>query len=274
LNLWESILLGVLQGLTEFLPISSSGHLTLFGALLGLSEGDGNTYRFFVVMTHFGTLLAILVYYRLDLWRLLLAFGRSLPRGLRPREEDKGEFRLVMAILLGTVPAVLIGLSLDDFIAGLFEKPLPAAVFLSVTGLILLSTRWTGRREGGDVTVRKGLLVGIAQAVAILPGISRSGSTIAMGLALGIERREAARFAFLLAVPALIGAALFDTLKIESLADVDWLVILGGTLAAFISGYLALVWLIRLLAKAGFWRFAWYCWAASIAGVLLFVLRG
>ncbi len=269
MNFWESILLGILQGITEFLPISSSGHLTLFGAMLGLSEGEGNTYRFFVVMTHFGTLLAILVYYRKDLWRLLSALFRSLPRGFRPGEGDKSEFNLGLAIILGTIPAVIIGLTLDDFIESLFERPLPAAIFLSVTGLILLSTRWTGEKAAGSVTVKRGIIVGIAQAVAILPGISRSGSTIAMGLALGIERKEAARFAFLLAVPALVGAALFDLLKVESLSSVQWPVIIAGTIAAFVSGYLALAWLIRLLSKAGFWRFAWYCWAASATGLIL-----
>ena len=274
MSLWESIVLGIVQGLTEFLPISSSGHLTLFGSLLGLSEGDGNTYRFFVVMIHFGTLLAILLYYRRDLLALLAAFGRSLPRGLRPAAGDERDLRIVWAILLGTLPAVVVAVTLDDFFSRQFERPLPAAIFLAVTGFILLSTRWTGPRAAGEVSVGRGVLVGVAQAVAILPGISRSGSTIAMGLALGIERKEAARFAFLLAVPALVGAALFDVLKVESLAAVDWLVVLSGTLAAFLSGYLALVWLIRLLARASFWRFAWYCWGASVAGVLLLLLRG
>ncbi len=271
MSLWQSILLGLLQGATEFLPVSSSGHLTLFGAFLGVSEDE--PYRFFVVMTHFGTLLAILIYYRRDLWEMIAAFFRSLPRGLRPAEADREPLRLVGIIALGTVPAVLVGLLLDEFLERQFKRPLPAAIFLAVTGFILLTTRWTGERAKTSVGWRSGLLVGLAQALAILPGISRSGSTIAMGLAAGIERQAAARFAFLLAVPALVGAALFDTLKIESLAAVDWPVVIAGTLTAFVSGYLALVWLLKLLARQSFWRFAWYCWGASLLGILL-VLAG
>ncbi|MDP6419432.1 MAG: undecaprenyl-diphosphate phosphatase [Candidatus Krumholzibacteria bacterium] len=272
MNLWQSILLGLIQGLTEFLPVSSSGHLTLFGAFLGVSRGGGDPYRFFVVMTHFGTLMAILIYYRRDLWGLLVSLFRSLPRLSRPREEDRPRLRLIGILALATLPAVLAGLLLDDWIAGLFEKPLPAAVFLSVTGLILLSSRWTSARASGEAGYRSGFLVGLAQALAILPGISRSGSTIAMGLAMGIRREEAARFAFLLAVPVLFGAALFDSLKIESLAMVDWPVILAGTFTAFVSGYLALIWLIRLLQRESFWKFSWYCWGASLVALGMILL--
>ncbi|MBN2171109.1 MAG: undecaprenyl-diphosphate phosphatase [Candidatus Krumholzibacteriota bacterium] len=273
MSLWDSILLGIIQGITEFLPISSSGHLTLFGAWLGASGHAGDPYRFFVVMTHFGTLLAIVLHYRRDLARLVVAPLRTLGRGGHPLPADTPDLRLLGILALGTVPAVLVGLFLDEWIAGLFERPLPAAVFLAVTGLILLTTRWTAPRAAGEAGWGSGLLVGLAQALAILPGISRSGSTIAMGLAAGIERREAARFAFLLAVPALLGAALFDLIKIESLAAVDWPVVLAGTAAAFVAGWLSLVWLLRLLAREGFWRFAWYCWAASAVGIFA-ILRG
>lgn len=275
MSLWESILLGLLQGLTEFLPVSSSGHLTLFGALLGVSEGEGDPYRFFVVMTHFGTLLAILIYYRLDLGRMIMAVLRWLGAGFKVRPGDRADLNCAGIIVLATIPAVFVGLSLDHFLDRLFREPLPAAIFLSVTGFILLSTRWTGSRDQrADLTLGRGLLVGLAQAFAILPGISRSGSTIAMGLAVGMKRAEAARFAFLLAIPALLGAALFDTLKIESLASVDWPVIIAGTVTALVSGYLALVWLIHLLARDSFWKFSFYCWGASITGLLVIVLTG
>jgi undecaprenyl-diphosphatase len=216
--------------------------------------------------------MAIVIYYRRDLWGLVRASLRTLARGLRPLDEDRADLRLLGILILGTLPAVVLGLLFDELLEGLFTRPLPAAIFLAVTGFILLSTRWTASRARGGVGVRSGFLVGLAQAFAMLPGISRSGSTIAMGLATGIERREAARFAFLLAVPALVGAALFDTLKIESLAAVDWPVVLAGTLAAFVAGYLALVWLLRLLVHQSFWKFAYYCWAASLVGILVIVL--
>lgn len=269
MTLWESFLLGLIQGLTEFLPVSSSGHLTLFGAWLGVSGGEGDPYRFFVVATHFGTLLAILLYYRRDLATLIGAFFRTLGRGMRPLEQDISRLKLIGIIVAGTIPAVIVGLTLDDTLERLFTEPLPAAIFLGVTGFILLSTRWTGPKASGEVGWRSGLLTGVAQAIAILPGISRSGSTISMALAMGIDRKEAARFAFLLAIPALVGAALFDTLKIESLASVNWPVIILGAATAFVSGYFALVWLIRLLAKQSFWKFAIYCWAASALALVM-----
>lgn len=269
MSFWESILLGLIQGATEFLPVSSSGHLTLFGALMGVSEGEGDPYRFFVVMTHFGTLLAILIHYRRDLAAMAVAPFSALARGLHPVEADAAALRLLGVIILGTVPAVVLGLAFDDLLERLFTAPLPAALFLAVTGFILFSTRWTGPRAMGDVGWGRGFLVGLAQAVAMLPGISRSGSTIAAGLAVGIRREEAARFAFLLAVPALVGATLFDILKIESLAAVDWPVVLTGTLVAFVSGWLCLAWLLRLLARDSFWKFCWYCWGASLLGLVL-----
>ncbi len=271
MSFWESILLGIIQGATEFLPVSSSGHLTLFGALLGVSEGEGDPYRFFVVMTHFGTLLAILIHYRRDLAAMAVAPFRAAGSGFKPRIEDRNALRLLGIIALGTLPAVVLGLTFDDLLERLFTAPLPAAAFLAVTGFILFSTRWTGPRAAGELSTRRGFMVGLAQAFAMLPGISRSGSTIAAGLALGIRREEAARFAFLLAVPALLGAALFDTLKIESLAAVDWPVVLTGTVAAFLSGWICLVWLLKLLARESFWKFCWYCWGASIVGVLFFI---
>jgi len=269
LTIWESLLLGLIQGLTEFLPVSSSGHLTLLGAWLGVSGGEGDPYRFFVVATHFGTLLAILIYYRRDLGALIGAFFRTLGRGLHPLEQDVPRLKLIGIIMAATIPAVIVGLKLDDLIEKLFTEPLPAALFLALTGFILLTTRWTGSRATGGVGWRSGLMTGLAQAFAILPGISRSGSTISMALAMGVERREAARFAFLLAIPVLLGAAFFDTMKIESLAAVDWPIILAGTAAAFVSGYFALVWLIRLLERQSFWKFAIYCWAVSALALVL-----
>ncbi len=271
MSFWESILLGVIQGATEFLPVSSSGHLTLFGAILGVSEGEGDSYRFFVVMTHFGTLLAILMHYRRDLAAMAVAPFRAVGTGFKPGAEDIEALRLLGILALATLPAVILGLTFDELLERLFTAPLPAAAFLAVTGFILFSTRWTGPRATGGLNTRRGFVVGLAQAFAMLPGISRSGSTISAGLALGIKREEAARFAFLLAVPALLGAALFDTLKIESLAAVNWPVILAGTAAAFLSGWICLVWLLKLLARDTFWKFCWYCWGASILGVALFI---
>jgi len=272
MSLLDSFILGLVQGLTEFLPVSGSGHLTLLGSWLGASGHEGDPYLFFVVATHFGTLMAILIYYRRDLAALIAAFFRTLGRGGRSLEGDRPHMKMIGIIVAATLPALIVGLTLKDLLERVFERPLPAALFLSVTGLILFSTRWTGPRANDAVGWRSGLLTGVAQACAILPGISRSGSTISMALAAGVERREAARFSFILSVPALAGATLLEVLDIGSLAQVDWPVIALGTVTAFVSGYLSLVWLIRLLARQGFWKFAFYCWALSALAVLMITL--
>ena len=281
LTLFEALILGLVQGLTEFLPVSSSGHLVLGGALLGVkSPGAG-----FEIFAHAGTLLAILLHYRRD----LIGMASS---AVHLRADEHG--RLLLLVALGSIPAAAVGFGLGSRLEDLFDHPALAAAMLLVTGTFLLllrlapagggSTRtdpslaadgtWIRPEEGNPVRPRSALVIGIAQAIAILPGISRSGSTIGTALFLGVDRSRAARFSFLLAVPALAGAALLKSIDVVRAPIPEgeltaWLV---GAAAAFGSGWLALRWLLKLVDRGRLDRFGFYCLAVGMIAlvVLLF----
>jgi len=244
-------ILGVLQGLTEFLPVSSSGHLVLAEAFLGV-EAPGATFEIFA---HAGTLVAILVYFRRDIGAMAVSCAT-----LRRDEHTKA----ALLILLGSVPAAAVGLGLRDHIEPLFDLPVLAACMLLVTAGILFATRLIprGRREVGPGTA---IAMGVAQAIAILPGISRSGSTIAAGMAAGADKEKVARFSFLLVIPALAGATALELAKgpeMEALAPS-----LIGAATAFVSGILALHLLLRVVARGRLDRFGWYCLAVGLGAL-------
>ena len=245
---------GLIQGLTEFLPISSSGHLVLIPELLGMDEPDLATSA----LLHVGTLLAVLWYYRSDLARL--THVRSDP-----------EARRILALLaIGTIPAAIVGITLDGPIEIVLDEPWIVAVALIVTGLVLavglLLTQGTRRLEQG----RPGdaVVVGLAQAFALVPGISRSGMTITAGIAQGLDRVQAARYAFLLAIPAIAGAGLLEGIKLADAGGFEPSLLVGVATAA-ISGYVAISFLIRLLARAGMAPFAAYCIVFGTVAYLL-----
>ncbi len=254
----DAVVWGLVQGLTEFLPVSSSGHLVLVPAFLaraGLDIGEPSLAMSAVL--HLGTLLAVIAYYWTDLARVLRA-------PLDPRSR-----RLVLLLAIGSVPAV-IGLPLRDTLDTIGQNPQLVGVALVVTGAIL----FVGTRHGGgdrllrDGTVGDAVAVGLAQALALVPGISRSGSTITAGLLRGFDRREAARFSFLLAIPAIAGGGLISVLDVsrESVAAGP---ILMGLLVAAVTGYAAIAVLIRLLVARGFGPFVWYCATVGIAAIVL-----
>ena len=255
----EALLLGIVQGLSEFLPVSSSGHLVLGQALLGVQPGD----LVFEVIVHFGTLLAVLT----ALWGRI----RGLATGCVRR--DPASWRMVVLLLVGTIPAGAIGFFFEDYLALAFQSPAAAAGCLVATGIVLWSTRFvTGRR--GEIGFGDALLIGLAQALAILPGISRSGMTICAGLWRGVDGREAASFSFLLSIPVILGAT---ALKAAALiADPpDWNVVaplLIGLVAAFVSGAVAIRWLFALLRGGRLDRFSYYCWAIGFTALTFFWL--
>lgn len=260
--------LGLVQALTEFLPVSSSGHLVLGQALLG-AHGDGGAA--FEVAVHFGTLLSVVVVFRAEIRRLLRAtFGAlAAPSRFGERWRDDPDLRLSAAIALGCIPAGVVGLAFKDQLEAAFDSVAGVCVALIGTGLVLLATK-LARPGAYEVTPGRSLLVGAAQAVAILPGISRSGSTIAMALFLGIDRDLAARYSFLLSLPVILGATL---LKARDLAAApppgEALAALGvGALVAFVVGIAALVLLLRLVRQGWFAHFGWYCLAAGIGGLV------
>ncbi len=253
MNVWEAVFLGALQGATEFLPVSSSGHLVVGQTLLGL-EIPGVQFE---VAVHVATLVSVLVIYR---GRLLGLLHGALGR-------DGEAWRYVGLIALATLPAGIVGVFFLDSIEGLFESPfVPAAAFL-VTGAILWSTRLAlGREVLKMPTWRVALLIGLAQAFALVPGISRSGTTVAMALWLGVAAEEAAAFSFLIAIPAIAGAALIQVPDLASQGmTLSGAAVAAGFLVAAVTGILAIKVFVALLERRAFHHFAIYCWALGAA---------
>jgi len=259
LSVFEALLLGLVQGVTEFLPVSSDGHLTVLSYLFGL---DMKSILPFKVMLHAATALAMLVFFVPTIWRLL--------RGLGAREtaQRKGSWQMVLFIVIASIPAGVIGYTIGDRLESAFSTPLLIGLMMLVSGGVIFGTRYE-RGDGGMVTWWRALLVGLAQAVGIIPAISRSGATIATGLYVGMERRAAFEFSFLLAIPAILGAFVLEARKL------DMTIFRPGPLAvgmavAFGSGVAALYVLRKVVLNRRLHWFAYYCWAAGLA-VILFV---
>lgn len=239
----DAILWGLIQGLTEFLPVSSSGHLVLIPALLDREGPDLAT----TAMLHLGTLAAVVVYYRAD----LAAMAKF----------DRPARRLITLIAIGTVPAAVLGFVFKDTVAGLVDDPGIVAIMLIVTGLVLLGTELLrlGDKRITNIGPLDSLITGLAQALALIPGISRSGMTISAGLLRGVGKQEAARFAFLLGIPVIAGAGLLETIDFlgsgESISAEVWV----SVVVAAVSGYAAIAFLINLLGRIGLAPFGIYC---------------
>jgi undecaprenyl-diphosphatase len=254
------LFLAVLQGVSEFLPISSSGHLVIAKHLLGLDGGAGIQLE---VALHAGTLVSILYFYRI---RIL-----ELCRGFLRREAAAQKY--LVCIVVGSIPTVVVYVVLGDWFEAQFGRPLVAAFLLCVTGCALLSLRWLGTRVT-DLSVGRALAVGVAQSLALLPGISRSGSTIVTARWLGLSARTAAEFSFLMSIPALGGAMAIEALKMLRGGGVDAVGIPAlavGFVVAAVVGVGALSVLIRVLVAERFWLFGVYCLIAGAvaAGLLL-----
>ncbi len=254
----ESVLLGVLQGLTEFLPVSSSGHLVLAQSLL---PGFREPGVLFEVLLHAGTLLAVVVYFRQDVWELVESLG---PAG------DPARRRLVLLLAAATVPTVIIGVVFREPLEALFHAPRSAAAMLLVTGALLWVSEALARPRVGleGIGYGRALAVGTVQGLAIVPGISRAGSTIAAGTLLGIRGEDAARFSFLLSVPAVLGAVAIQVPELGSVEPRMPGVYAAGVAAAFLSGLWAIRFLMTAIRKGRFRWFAVYCWLLG-AGYLL-----
>jgi undecaprenyl-diphosphatase len=271
LDLLQAILLGILQGITEFLPVSSSGHLALARALIGREIVPGITFE---IVVHFGSFCSIVVYFRHKIAEILNDLFQSFSvSGLREKEfiHNKNA-RFSYIILLSMIPAMIVGFTLKEPIEQLFLNPVFVSAMLLVTGTLLFITKFT-KNLPNDVDAKRGLLMGVAQACAILPGISRSGSTIATGLYTGINRDSVANFSFLMVLPVLAGAMLLEVLEVieAGIAIEAVLSLVAGFFASFISGYFALKYLIILLKREKFHYFSYYCWAVGVAGLLLFI---
>lgn len=249
MSLFEAIGLGALQGVTEFLPISSSGHLVLGQHLLGI-EIPGNEFE---VWVHVGTLLSILVVFRSEIGRLISSV--SEPESLK----------YLGVLLIATLPAVVVGLFFKESIQGAFDRVNLVGLALIVTAGLLFMTRI---RKPADVwiTAQFGLIIGMAQALAIMPGISRSGATIATAMIFGVHPEKAAQFSFLLAIPVIAGAGLLTAIESSSCNEnlLSNQAIWGGLLSSFLVGWLSLRWLIDVLKRGKFHWFGYYCFGVGI----------
>ena len=280
-----SILMGLIQGVAEFLPISSSGHLALFQAFFGM-ENVEEQHMFFTVLLHFGTLISVCIVYWRDIVEMIREFFLGIA-ALFSKRPDRGApppaRRLVMLIILGTLP-LFVMVFLKGAIEALFVSSIPVSCMLLLTGFILFfSDRLArGRKTAKNATVTDALLVGCAQAVAIIPGISRLGATISAGMMRGFDRNFAVRFSFLLSLPAIVGANILELKDAVTAADFSTAVVpllpvyLVGVLAAAVVGYFAIRLVKSLADKGKFGKFAYYCWGVGavslIAGILKFVI--
>lgn len=267
--LWEhALILGIVQGLTEFLPVSSSGHLVLGQSILGLKEPE----LLFDVLLHVGTLAAVLVFYGKDLWRIARGWVSSLMGG----DSDEDAARTGWLLILGSVPAGIVGVFLGGLVEEMFASPGLAACALLVTGGILClgEPREGGGRGEAEMTAKDALVIGVFQAFAIIPGISRSGATIAAALMRGVAREQAARFSFLLSAPAILGAFALKIKDLEGPLGEKLLPYAVGALAAAIVGTVALGWLIRLVRGGNLARFRYYCWGAGALALLYLFAAG
>ena len=260
----QVIVLAIVQGLTEFLPISSSGHLVLVPKFFGWTDQG----MAFDVAMHFGSLTAVLIYFRGDILALLRGTGRVLTADV-----SSIEARLALAIGLGTIPAAVVGLTLGDWIGTHLRSPTVIAGTLAGYAVVMLLVDRFGAKSRmlSTITIRDALLIGVAQALALVPGTSRSGITISAGLALGFERTEAARFSFLLAVPVILLATAYElTILATSETAVAWGQLAFGAVVAAVVAYLSIEFFMRFVNRVGLLPFALY--RIALASVILYAL--
>ncbi len=267
MNQWEALLLGVVQGLTEFLPVSSSGHLVLMRSLFGIT--DINPLAFDAVL-QLATVLAVVVYFSSDIWQLVQTALRKLGR----LPVNKRDETLLYALLIGTIPAVVFGLLLESLMETVFRSPLLVAGVLVAGSMLFMYAEWRYFNEPrkNEMTIKNGLIIGFFQSLALIPGMSRSGATIVGGMLLGLSRIEAARFSFLLAIPVIVGAGLLKFLElIVSSESVAWGSVLVGAGTAFISGLIAIHFMLAIVRKYTLWPFIWYRIILAAFVVFVFV---
>jgi undecaprenyl-diphosphatase len=247
MDIISTVILGFLQGVTEFLPVSSSAHLVVGQELLGVQQPG----MLMEVALHLGTLLSVVVYFRHDLAKLIRGSLLAGPVGSAARRE-------VGYLALATLPAVVVALTLADPVSAAFENIALVGAMLLVTSVVLVTSRFTHSREGAQITWLVALIIGSAQAVAILPGISRSGITIVAGLWLGLGGLAAARFSFLMAVPAILGAGLLQLLEVVQSGIAPTAGLAAGLVVAAVTGYAVIAWLLDIIRKRRLYLFSGY----------------
>lgn len=262
----QATFLGALQGLTEFLPISSSGHLVLLQHLFGLHEPE----LIFDLFVHIATLAAVLAMYRQDVLSLFTSWFGPWDSAQANGADPAAARRLGLLLVLANIPTAFIGLYFESTFEQVFSSPWIVGIALLATGTLLWVLKPSFGRQAGtaEVGIGHAILLGCVQGLAITPGISRSGSTIAIALLCGVSRESAARFSFLMAIPAILGAALLKSDSVSTLSMAQLNLVAVGMISALVVGYIALRYLIRLVMQGELWRFAFYCWAVGLAAIV------
>lgn len=274
MSILESILLGIVQGLTEFLPISSTGHLTLAGKFMGLINPD-EPYKWtsFIAVIQLGTMLAVILYFWKDIIDIVKAFLKENLLSRKKFREQTLNSRLGWFVIIGTLPVVVIGLGFKDFIEGAFTKNLYViSMSLIVLGIILAIADRTGsyKKDITKISWLDALIIGIAQALALIPGSSRSGTTITAGLFLGLNRETAARFSFLMSIPAVLASGVLELKEsLDYINFADSINLFAATLSAAVVGYISIEFLLRFLKKNTTFIFVYY---RIILGLLILSL--
>lgn len=270
--LFKAIILGAVQGLTEFLPVSSSGHLVIFQYLFNLRESE----ILFDVGVHMGTLVAVIIFFRKDLHSIMASvfrfFNGILKKKLSLADATQDpDIKLALLIIVGTVPTVILGLFFHTIVDRIFSSVILVGLMLIVTGLLLLMTVRikNNRKTITNFSIKEALTIGLMQGISILPGISRSGSTIAVGLFMGLERETAARFSFLLSIPAIIGATILEFKDISIYPSAQIISTLIGAFTSCLVGYGALGFLLFIVKKGRLHFFAPYCFAVGIIALII-----
>ena len=263
MEIWEAIVVGIVQGLSEFLPISSSGHIALTQFLLGVRVAGEEVEPdiTFELVLHIGTFLSVVIYFRRRLFDLFLSLFQ------KERTEER---KTIVLLIIATIPATVAYLAFKDFFEGAYNNPVLVGIFLLVTGAVLLLPKWYRAKET-EFGLKQALWMGIAQAFAVLPGISRSGSTITAGLMSGSRPAKAAEFSFLMFLPAIGGGMLLKADELLNIAKSDAGMAYGaGFLAAFLSGLLAVYLVLSAIKRGKLEYFAYYCFVAGLAAIIYF----
>jgi undecaprenyl-diphosphatase len=274
MSIIQSIILGIIQGLTEFIPISSSGHLVLVPHLFGWQISPEESFIFNILL-QVATLVAVFAYF----WQDILTIVRTSLQDIRQKQPlAHPESRQAWLLVVATIPAGLAGLVLNGTLQKSFDKPLATSVFLLVTSVLLVAAEKYGKRSRpiSKISWVDAIWIGITQILALLPGISRSGATITGGMLRDLDRPAAARFSFLMSIPIMIAAGLFASLKLTRIPHFIELLptFSAGFIAAAVTGYLAIRWLLKYLSSRSLYLFAIYCAAFGIFNIIIIAVRG
>lgn len=275
MTILESLFLGIIQGLTEYLPISSSGHLTLGSHLVGIT--DPETILPYTILLHVATVLSTLVILHKEVFWIFKGLFKLSPatEGTSFMQRLNDQQRYALAIIVSMIPVGIVGLFFKDYVEAAFEGLFIVGACLLLTAVLLAFSYYAKPRQKKEISLRDAFIIGLGQAFAVLPGLSRSGTTIATGLLLGNSKSNMAQFSFLMVIPPILGEALLETLEMmelgvsEAFGGISPIALIVGFLAAFISGCIACKWMISIVRRGKLIYFAYYCLAAGIAAIAM-----